>query len=53
MSDRTTELGPGALRELLEIPEDLEPVALTPLGYPAEGGKFNEREPLDQITTWV
>ncbi len=44
---------PAALRELLEIPAELEPVALTPLGYPAEEGRFKERKPLGEITTWL
>ena len=44
---------PAELRRIMQLPTDLEPVALTPLGYPAEAGKFNERKRLDEITTWL
>lgn len=44
---------PAELRRLLGVPQDLEPVALTPLGYPAEEGEPRERKPLDGIVSWV
>jgi len=44
---------PAELRRILELPAELEPVALTPLGFPAEDGRFNARKPLDEITTWL
>ncbi len=44
---------PDVLRRLLEIPADLEPVAMTPLGRPARGGRTPERKALGQITTWI
>jgi nitroreductase len=40
---------PDRLREILDLPEDLEPVALTPLGYPAEGPEARPRKPLEEI----
>jgi nitroreductase len=44
---------PGPLREALEIPADLEPVAMTPLGVPDKPGKPPERKALENIVTWV
>jgi len=44
---------PAELRRIMELPAELEPIALTPLGYPAEDGKFNERKRLDELTTWL
>jgi nitroreductase len=43
--------------QLLNLPEHLEPVALLPIGYPAEGKSpdrhATERKPLEQIVTWM
>lgn len=36
-------------RSLLQIPEGWRVVTLTPLGYPAEEGKFKGRKPLSEI----
>ncbi len=40
------------LRELLELPDELEPLALTPLGYPAEQPKARPRKPLDELVQY-
>lgn len=42
------------LREAFAIPEGIEPIALIPLGYPAEGTKSPEkmRKSLDEIVKW-
>ncbi|MCK4283059.1 MAG: nitroreductase family protein [Candidatus Brocadiae bacterium] len=37
------------LRKLLDLPPELEPVALTPLGYPAEKPDARPRKPLDDM----
>jgi nitroreductase len=38
---------PDAVRQALELPEDVEPIALTPLGYPADLPPVNKtRKPL-------
>ncbi|KPK65707.1 MAG: nitroreductase [Planctomycetes bacterium SM23_32] len=37
------------LREILGLPDELEPVALTPLGYPAVVPKATSRKPLDEL----
>jgi nitroreductase len=43
---------PQALRELLGLPPDLEPVALTPLGYPAQQPSPTPRKPLDKLVEY-
>lgn len=40
---------PKAVREILGIPEGIEPIALTPLGYPDEAPEARERKPFNQI----
>jgi nitroreductase len=40
---------PQAARELFGLPDDVEPVAFTPLGYPADKPKPKERKPLAQL----
>lgn len=44
---------PEAVRRVLDLPENLVPVALTPLGYPAGEGRPRERKSLDEIVTWL
>ena len=36
-------------RELLQLPENMEPVALVPLGYPADEAKDKNRKALEDI----
>ncbi|MCD6416801.1 MAG: nitroreductase family protein [Planctomycetes bacterium] len=43
---------PAVVRRILQIPEELEPVALTPLGYPAEMPSPTPRKPLDEIVEY-
>lgn len=40
---------PDRLRELLDLPPELEPVALTPVGYPAAQPAPTPRKALDEI----
>jgi len=44
---------PAAVREALKLPEKMEPIALTPLGYAEEQPTATERRPLEEITTWI
>jgi nitroreductase len=44
---------PERLREVLGIPGDLEPVALTPLGYAASQPSPTPRKPLDEICEYI
>jgi len=38
-----------AAREALGLPDDVEPVAWTPLGYPADASRPKLRKPLEQL----
>lgn len=40
---------PQAAREVLGLPEDVEPVAFTPLGYPADSPQPKKRRPLADL----
>ncbi len=44
---------PNRLREALELPDDLEPVALTPLGYPAQEATGTPRKSLEEIFRFI
>jgi nitroreductase len=37
---------PGAARQVFGLPDGVEPIALTPLGYPADQPSPKERKPL-------
>ena len=43
-----------ATRDLLGLPDNIEPIALIPLGYPVEGTAVPDkvRKPLDEILRW-
>jgi nitroreductase len=43
---------PVATRRLLGLPPHMEPLAMTPLGFPAEPGRPMERKPLADIVHW-
>ncbi len=43
---------PDRLRELLEIPDDLEPLALTPLGVPDTSPDPTPRKSLDELVEY-
>jgi nitroreductase len=43
---------PDRLRELLEIPPELEPVALTPLGYPDQEPAPTSRKSMDELVEY-
>lgn len=43
---------PIAAREFLQLPEDVEPVLFTPLGYPADQPKEKERKPLSELVRY-
>ena len=43
---------PAAAREILRLPNDVEPVAFTPLGYPADQPKPKERKPLAELVRY-
>jgi nitroreductase len=43
---------PSATREVLGLPEDVEPVAFTPLGYPADQPGAKRRKPLSELVRY-
>jgi nitroreductase len=43
---------PEAARKILELPDDVEPVAFTPLGYPADEPKPKERKGLSELVRY-
>jgi nitroreductase len=42
----------GAAREVLGLPEEVEPLVFTPLGYPADEPKPKERKPLSELVRY-
>ncbi len=43
---------PDAAREILGLPEDVEPIAFTPLGYPADSPRAKKRKPLSELVRY-
>lgn len=43
---------PKAAREILGLPDDVEPVAFTPLGYPADRPGTKKRKPLEELVKY-
>jgi nitroreductase len=43
---------PAAAREVLGLPEGVEPVVFTPLGYPADQPKPKKRKPLSELVRY-
>jgi len=43
---------PNAAREILGLPDNVEPIAFTPLGYPADSPRRKSRKPLDEIVRY-
>jgi nitroreductase len=43
---------PAAAREILGLPGDVEPVAFTPLGYPADEPKEKKRRPISELVRY-
>jgi nitroreductase len=43
------DFNPAAAREVLNLPEGVEPVLFTPLGFPADEPKPKERKPLAEL----
>jgi len=44
---------PSAVKAVLNLPDELEPVAMTPLGYPAETPPEKPRKSMGEIVTWL
>ena len=43
---------PAAAREVLGLPDDVEPIAFTPLGYPAREAPRKRRRPLETLVRY-
>lgn len=43
---------PRAARDILRLPEDVEPIAFTPLGYPKDTRKEKQRKPLSALVRY-
>jgi nitroreductase len=43
---------PKAAREVLRLPDELEPIAFTPLGYPADQPTPKRRKPLSELVRY-
>jgi nitroreductase len=43
---------PAAVREVLGLPDGVEPIAFTPLGYPADQPGPKERKPLSELVRY-
>ena len=43
---------PVAAREVLGLPDDVEPIAFTPLGYPDKPAASTDRRPLDELVKY-
>jgi len=43
---------PTAAREVLGLPEGVEPIAFTPLGYPADAPHEKKRKPIEELVSY-
>jgi nitroreductase len=43
---------PVVAREVLGLPEEVEPVVFTPLGYPDDSGRPKQRKPLSELVRY-
>jgi nitroreductase len=43
---------PAAAREVLQLPDGVEPIAFTPLGYPKDQPRPKERKPLAELVRY-
>ena len=43
---------PDAAREILQLPDEVEPIAFTPLGYPNDQPREKRRKPLDELVRY-
>ena len=43
---------PSAARDVLGLPDDVDPIVVTPLGYPADNPKPKNRRPLSELVRY-
>jgi len=44
---------PNAARKFLELPQGMEPIAFTPIGYPADHVRIKKRKPIDKLVRYI
>ena len=44
---------PNAARKFLELPQEMEPIAFTPIGYPADHVRMKKRKPIDKLVRYI
>ena len=43
----------SAARKFLALPLGMEPIAFTPIGYPADNAEPKKRKPLDKLVRYI
>ena len=44
---------PDAARRFLDLSQDMEPIAFTPIGYPADNPGMKKRKPIDELVRYI
>jgi len=44
---------PDAARKFLNLPQGMEPIAFTPIGYPADNPGIKKRKPIDELVRYI
>ncbi len=44
---------PDAAKKYLELPSEMEPIAFTPIGYPADTPGVKRRKPVDELVRFI
>jgi len=44
---------PDEARKVLDLPQDMEPIAFTPIGYPADIPGIKKRKPIDELVCYI
>jgi nitroreductase len=44
---------PNAARKFLDLSQEMEPIAFTPIGYPADHVRIKKRKPIDKLVRYI
>ena len=44
---------PNAARKFLDLSQEMEPIAFTPIGYPADHVRMKKRKPIDKLVRYI
>jgi len=44
---------PAAAKKFLDLPSEMEPIAFTPIGYPADNPGIKRRKPVDELVRYI